>query len=403
MVKKQLVIILSIILLFSSCNNDPLIVDEPVEKVIKIASVSPLTGSLASYGNAVRNGCEMAINEKVDDFAKLGFQLQFKPMDDKADPTLAMKVAEELANDKEVFGLVGHLTSSATIPASKYYSKYQLALVSPSATVDQITERGLDNTNRIVAKNSTQAKFAADFAINSLKVKTATVICDGDNYGQGIAEAFQTTFQQLGGTVKSFEFVKLKQIDFSNVSKLIKSSNPDIVFYGGYANEAGLLLKELRAAGITSKFMGADGIDSTDMVKFSGENVIGTYYTSVVPDFRLTEKGKPWAEKYKSIYKIDPENYAAYGYDSMTLLLNATIEAIDANNGGFPLRVQVCRTLRLTKNFDGISTKVNFNYSGDNMDASIFMFRFDEQKYPGTLIKRESIADLIKKNLTTTN
>jgi branched-chain amino acid transport system substrate-binding protein len=266
---------------------------------VKIASVSPLSGSQAAIGESIKNGAKLALTERSDEFKKLNINLQFSPQDDQADPKVGVSVAQKLIADKDVLGVVGHYNSGVAIPSSEIYKNVNLAMVSPANTAVAVTERGYEDVNRICTRDDVQGPVAADFALSDLSAKTAFVIHDKTTYGQGVADEFKKRFADKGGTVAGYEGITAGESDFSGVLNKVAQVKPDVVYFGGMYPEGSLIIKQMKEKNITAKFIGPDGMDSAEVVKIAGDSSKGIYYTTMAADVSLTEEGRAWAEKYK--------------------------------------------------------------------------------------------------------
>lgn len=365
-------------------------------EVVKIASVTPLSGSQAALGESIKNGAKLALTERIEEFKKLGIDLQFSPQDDQADPKVGVSVAQRLIADKDVLGVVGHWNSGVAIPSSEVYKNVNLVMVSPANTAVAVTERGLEGVNRICTRDDVQGPAAADFALSDLSAKTAFVIHDKTTYGQGVADEFKKRFADKGGTIAGYEGITAGESDFSGVLNKVASVKPDVVYFGGIYPEGSLIIKQMREKHIEAKFIGPDGMDSEEVIKIAGDSAKGIYYTTMAADITLTDAGKTWAEKYKKEIGKAPENYSAYGYDAMNVLLDGLKKAIEDNGNKKPTQAQVTKAVRAIQGFKGIATNVTFNSKGDNEDAKMFITEFKEVKYPAEVVKTIIAKDYLK-------
>lgn len=363
---------------------------------VKIATVTPLSGSQAAIGESIKNGAQMALEERVEEFKKYNVDLKLSPQDDQADPKMGVSVAQKLIVDSSVFAVVGHYNSGVAIPASEVYKKGSLVMVSPANTAVSITERGLEGVNRICTRDDVQGPVAADFALKDLAAKTVFIIHDKTTYGQGIADEFKKRIEDKGGKVVGYEGITAGEADFNGVLNKVVSSKPDVLYFGGIYPEGSLLIKQMREKNITAKFIGADGMDSGEVIKIAGDSAIGAYYTSISSDVTITEQGKAWAEKYKQKFKKTPENWTVYGYDAMNVVLDALKKGIENNGSKMITKEQLIKEVRGTKGFSGIAAKVTFNAKGDNEDAVMYVSEFKEAKYPPTVVKTVEAKEYIK-------
>lgn len=365
-------------------------------QVIKIATCTPLSGSQAAIGESIKNGAQMALEERVEEFKKLNIDLKLAAQDDQADPKLGVSIAQKLIVDKDVLGVVGHYNSGVTIPASEIYKKENLPMISPGSTGVAVTERGLENVNRICTRDDVQGPVGADFALKTLGARTAFIIQDKTTYGQGVADEFKKTFEQNGGNIVGYEGITAGESDFNGVLNKVSSVNPDVVYFGGIYPEGSLIIKQMKEKNIQAKFIGPDGMDSSEVVKIAGESAVGVYYTSISADITITDAGKEWAKKYQTKFGKAPENWSIYGYDAMNTMLNGIKKAIEDNGGKKPSREQVVKAVRGIKGFEGVATKVTFNSKGDNEDAVMYVCQFKEAKYPSTVVKSVTAKEYLK-------
>ena len=393
--KKVLSLLVSMILVLTIVAGSVSAMAEATLPVIKIASSTPLSGSQAAMGETIKNGIELALNERVEEFKALGFDLQFVPQDDQADPKVGVSVAQRLIEDKDVLAIIGHWNSGVAIPSSEVYNQGGLCMVSPANTATAVTDRGLPVVNRICARDDAQGPAGADF-LYGLGLTSVYIIQDKTAYGQGVAEEFKKRFEAIGGSVLGYEGITAGEADYSAVEEMIRASGAQAVYFGGIYPEGALMIKQLKEKGVEVTFMGPDGMDSAELVNIAGDAVIGTYYTSTAADVSGTEKGAAFAAAYLAKYGHNPEGYAAYGYDAMNVALDGIKKAIADNGGALPTREQVATTIRATKDFEGMATKVSFNEIGDNTEATVYVLGFTEAKYPPEVIKAISVSEYFK-------
>lgn len=352
--------------------------------VIKIASQSPLSGGSSVQGEAIKLGGQMALDERKEEFKKLGFDLQFVPYDDQGDQKKGVANAEMIGADKAILAVLGHMNSGVSIPSSVVYEKYNIPMVSPANTATEVTDRKLKAVNRVVARDDFQGPAGAEYAVKTVAAKNIFVIQDKTSYGQGLAEAFKTAAEGLGATIAGYEGITVGEKDFNGVLNQVLSKKPDFIFFGGLYNEGGLIVKQAREKGITVPIMGGDALDSSAMVDLAGDKLVDVLYSSVSTD--MTKSNKDWADKYKEKFSKSVENYSAYAYDAMNVILNGVNKAIKDNGGKLPARDKVRDAVRATTDFEGVATKVSFDDKGDNEYAKVFIYKFEGPTYPGTMI-----------------
>ncbi|MEK4229403.1 branched-chain amino acid ABC transporter substrate-binding protein [Solibacillus sp. FSL H8-0538] len=354
-------------------------------KVIKIAGQLPLSGGVSVTGESLRLGAQLKLDEEIEKFKELGYTLQFETYDDQSDPKKGVSNANIIGADESILAIVGHYNSGVAIPSSEVYDKYNLAMLTPGATATDVTDRGLKTVNRIVGRDDAQGPAAAKYAIETLGAKKIFIIQDKTAFGTGVAEAFKGAAEQLGAEILAFEGITVGEKDFNGVINQVLSKKPDLIYFGGLYSEAGIILKQAREKGITIPFMGADALDSSGLVDIAGDAVVNTFITSVAGSTASSESGLKFVEKYESTYNKKVEAFSVYGYDTMGVILNAVEQAIEENDGGLPTREQVAEKIRATKDYQGALANVTFDEKGDNVNAKIYLFKFDEPVYPGVL------------------
>ena len=370
--------------------------DNAAANVIKIASVTPLSGSQAALGENIKLGAQMAFDEKKAEIEKLGFTLQFAPQDDQADPKIGVAVAQKLLADKDVLAVDGHFNSGVAIPSSEIYAKDNLCMVSPANTAVGITDRKLPSVNRICARDDVQGPLGADFAAKDLGAKTIFVIHDKTTYGQAIADEVKGRAPKSGMEVVGYEGITSGESDFSAVLNKVAVVKPDAVYFGGIYPEGSLLIKQMNEKGIKAKFIGPDGMDDPEVVKIAGAASIGSFYTSPAADIARTPKGKEWVDRFKAKFGKEPSNWSAYGYDAMNVILTGLKDAIAANGGKKPTRLQVSTAVRAVKGLEGITSTISFDEKGDNKGAKLYVAEFKTATYPPTVVKEITAGEFVK-------
>lgn len=354
---------------------------------VTIATMSPLSGSSADLGASIRYGAELAIKDRAADLEKAGLKVGFLAMDDQGKPEQGTQLAEQLITKKEVVALVGTLHSGVAIPVSQKLSSENLVMVSPANTATQVTDRKLPNMNRIVARDDMQGPTAAKYIQTDLKAKSVFIIHDKTPYGQGLAEEVRKAATANGLKVDAFEGISVGEKDFSAVITKLRGAGSEAVFFGGMYSEAAQILKQMKEKGVTAKFVGADGLDSADLVKLSGDAANNVYFTSVAADPMKTAEGQAWAKRYAEFAKKPADGFAAYGYDATQVVLEALLSYAKANPGKTPARKDLSEQVRKTSNLKGVASKVTFDEKGDNKQAEVYIFQIQNNKYPGVQVK----------------
>ena len=337
---------------------------------IKIATQSPLSGGQAALGEGIKLGAQLALDKLKGNLTKQGFKVELVPFDDQAKPDVGVANAKNIIADKDILVVIGHLNSGVAIPSSEVYKEVDLAMISPANTNERITDRGYSNINRVCGRDDVQGPVGAEFAAQTLKVKSVYVIHDKTTYGQGVAEAFKADLEKKGVKVVAFEGTEEKS-NFDPIITPIKAKNPDLVYFGGIYDQAAPFFKQAREKGVKSKFLGPDGIDSSDLVKIAGKAVVGIYYTTAAAP-STSAQAKQFGDDFKKKFGKNPEPYAAEAYVATAIALKALESA--ATGGKVPTRVAVATAIRKVK-YTGMTGSIEFDDKGDPKKASYYVMQ----------------------------
>ncbi len=338
---------------------------------IKIATQSPLSGGQAALGEGIKLGAQLALEKFKGGLTKMGFKVELVPFDDQAKPDVGVANAKNIIADKDILVVIGHLNSGVAIPSSEVYKEVNLAMISPANTNPTITDRGYPNIYRVCGRDDVQGVVGGEFAHSTLKVKTAYVIHDKTTYGQGVAEFFKADAEKKGIKILGFEGTEEKS-NFDPIITPIKAKHPDLIYFGGIYEQAGAFFKQAREKGVKSKFLGPDGMDSSDLAKIAGKAVVGMHYTSVAGPVSVYPQAKQFADEYKKKFGKNPEPFAAQAYDSTAIAIKA-LEAA-AKGGKMPTRDSVTAAIRAVHH-TGITGSVQFDEKGDPKKALYFVLR----------------------------
>ncbi len=341
--------------------------------VVKIASISPLSGSSSNLGIQIKNGALLAVNEMKPAFAKAGMTLSLVAYDDQADPATGTAAARRVIADKAILGVVGTLNSGVVIPASAVLAPSHIAVVSPANTNEKVTDRGLSNMNRICARDDAQGPAGGDFVVEDLKAKKVYVLNDKTPYGQGLAEQAELEMKAKGATIVQSEGVASEERDFTAIITKIATLKPDAIYFGGLYGQVGPFAQQLRTKGITIPVVGGDGYDSDDLVKLAGTGANNIYFTTVAPPVDAVPAAKAVADRYKKAFGGDIQGFGVMSYDSAKLLLTATLNAYKTAGNKVPTRTQVETAVRKGSFKDLVTGEVKFDKNGDRTAAKMYV------------------------------
>jgi branched-chain amino acid transport system substrate-binding protein len=347
-------------------------------EVIKIGHVAPLSGAQAHYGKDNENGVRMAIEELNSQNIQIGgkpVRFEIQAEDDAADPKQGTAAAQKLC-DAKVAGVVGHLNSGTTIPASKVYNDCGIPHVTGAATNPNLTKPGYKTTYRIIANDNALGAALALYAADKLKLKKVAIIDDRTAYGQGVAEVFKKTAQSKGMTVVDEQFTNDKATDFMAILTAIKAKGPDAIFYGGMDPQAGPMLRQMDQLGMSNvKYFGGDGICTSEIIKLAAgakslENVIcaeGGASLGKMPG------GTAWKQKYDSKYPNQFQVYSPYTYDATFVLVDAMKRANSADPKVYTPKLAEA-------NYQGVTANIAFEPNGELKNAATTLYTYKGAK-----------------------
>jgi branched-chain amino acid transport system substrate-binding protein len=343
--------------------------------VIRIGHVAPMSGPSAHLGKDNENGARMAIDELnaagvVINGKKV--RLELISEDDAADPKQGAAVAQKLV-DAKVAGVIGHLNSGTTIPASKIYSDAGVPQISPSATNPKYTRQGFKTAFRVVADDVQLGSMLGKYAVQTLKAKSIAVIDDRTAYGQGVAEEFTKAAEAAGAKIVGKEYTTDKATDFNAILTNIKGKSPEVVFFGGMDSVAGPMLKQMKSLGIKSRFMGGDGACTTDMSKFAGDalgdNVVFCAEAGGVEGASKAALDE-FLAKYKAKYNTEVKLYAPYVYDAVKVMVMAMVNANSSDPAKYLPR------LAATSDYNGVTGPISFDEKGDIKNGALTLMTY---------------------------
>jgi branched-chain amino acid transport system substrate-binding protein len=332
----------------------------PARRLVRIATLSPLSGDQSGTGEAIALGARLAALELRRDLRRKGLAVEVVTLDDRADVETGVGAAQRIVADPRIVTVVGPLNSDVALSVAPIFREGMVAMISPSSTHPALTELGYPNVFRVCGRDDVQGDLAARFARDSLGATTVWIAHDGTTYGRGIAEFFQESAERRGVRVLGYDGIG------DDVSPALlaamKEKAPDVVYFGGSYERAAPLFKEAREAGIAAKFLGSDGIDAADFAKLAGAAAVGVYYTSVGGPVAVHPRARAFAYDYKKKFGKKPEPFSAQAYDAAAIALKAILAATD--DGAAPSREAVIAAIHPIRYF-GYSSIIAFDERGD--------------------------------------
>ncbi len=347
-------------------------------QVVKIGHVAPISGAQAHFGKDNENGVRMAIEELNAQNISIGgkrIRFEIQAEDDAADPKQGTAAAQKLC-DAKVAGVVGHLNSGTTIPASKVYNDCGIPHVTGAATNPNLTKPGYKTTFRIIANDNSLGAGLAFYAADALKLKRVAIIDDRTAYGQGVAEVFKRTAQAKGMQIVDEQFTTDKATDFMAILTAIKSKNPDAIFYGGMDPQAGPMLRQMEQLGLSNvKYFGGDGICTSEIAKLAAgaktlNNVVCAEGGS---SLQKMPGGTAWKAKYDAKYPGQFQVYSPYTYDATFLIVDAMKRANSVDPKVYTAKLA-------ESNFKGVTSTIQFESNGEMKNPAITLYVYKDGK-----------------------
>ncbi len=373
---KLTLVALSAVALLAACGKK--------DETIKIGHVAPTSGAIAHLGKDNELGARMAIDELNAKGFKIGdkvVKFSLLAEDDAADPKQGTAAAQKLV-DAKVNGVIGHLNSGTSIPASKIYSDAGIPQISPSATNPKFTNQGYKTTFRVVANDIHLGGTLGRYAVETLKGQSIAVIDDRTAYGQGVADEFKKAVEAKGGKIVGHEFTTDKATDFAAILTKLKASNPDVLFFGGMDAVAGPMLKQAKQLGMKVKFMGGDGICTGELSKLAGDGMEDGQVVCAEAG-GVEGEGKAAMDKFYADFeaknKVKVQVYSPYVYDAVMVMAAAMQKAGSADPAKY------LPVLAKTEGYKGVTGVISFDEKGDIKNGALTLYTYKAGK-------REQIA-----------
>jgi branched-chain amino acid transport system substrate-binding protein len=335
---------------------------------ITIAVAGPMTGGEATFGRQMKNGAEQAVADFNAGKGVMGKKLKLEVGDDACDPKQARSVAEKLAGAKIPF-VAGHYCSSSSIPASEAYAEGNVLQITPASTNPQFTERGLWNTFRVCGRDDQQGAVAGAYIAKNFKGKNVAVVHDKTTYGKGLADETKNALNKAGVKEKLYEAYNKGDKDFTALVSKLKLNAIDLVFVGGYHQESGLILRQMRDQGLKTVLMAGDALADKEFASITGAAGEGVLFT-FGPDPRKKQTAAAIVKKFKD-KNIDPEGYTLYSYAAIQVWAQAVEKA------GTTDAKKVAQTMK-AGTWDTVLGKISYTPKGDITVIDYVVYKWDK-------------------------
>jgi branched-chain amino acid transport system substrate-binding protein len=347
------------------------------QKIVKIGAIVPLTGPAAAPGNEMNNAVLLAA-EEWNAANKMGaYTIVVDSKDDASDPKQAVSAAHALMSDPQVVAVVAHLNSGCFLPASKIYHDAGVIAMSGATTNPQITQQGFPEIFRVCTTDLVQGQLTAR-SLKELGFSRLAVLHDKTQYGMGLAEVVRDTAGQIGMQVVGFDGIDVGEKDFRALLTKIKDQKPDVVYFGGMYDEAGLLVNQMRALQMNQQFVSDDGAFGQDFVDAGGEATEGAIVSMVGTPLTELKAADEFMRKYEQRFGMKIQNYGPYAYDVANILLTAVSRVIEQK--GRPDKAAIIEEARRTDH-DGVIGHTSFDERGDTKNKIITLYRVEKAQF----------------------
>ncbi|KRP93689.1 ABC transporter [Bradyrhizobium pachyrhizi] len=336
---------------------------------ITIAVAGPITGGESAFGRQMKNGAEMAVEQINASGGVLGKKLTLDIEDDACDPKQARSVAEKVAAAKIPF-VAGHFCSSSSIPASEAYADGGVLQITPASTNPLFTERKLWNVARVCGRDDQQGQVAARYITKHFSGKNIAILNDKTTYGKGLADETKKALNKAGIAEKMYESYNKGDKDFNAIVSRLKRDSIDLVYVGGYHQEAGLILRQMRDQGLKTVLMSGDALADKEFASITGAAGAGTLFT-FGPDPRKKSTAAAIVNKFKA-KNIDPEGYTLYTYAAVQVWMQAATKVGTIN----PKKVM--DTIK-AGSWDTVIGTLEYDAKGDIKQLDYVVYRWDDK------------------------
>jgi branched-chain amino acid transport system substrate-binding protein len=342
------------------------------DKSTPVAVVGPITGQYASFGAQMKNGGELAVEDINAAGGVFGKKLDLEIGDDACDPKQAVAVANQMTGNNVAL-VAGHYCSGSSIPASKVYAEANMVQISPASTNPAFTDnRAGPNIYRVCGRDDQQGGVAGKYIASHFADKNVAFVHDKTAYGKGLADETKKAMNEAGKQEAMYEAITAGEKDYSALVSKLKQANIDLVYFGGYHTEAGLIIRQMRDQGMNTILMGGDALITQEFWSITGPAGEGTLMT-FSPDPRKNPAAAEVVKRFKD-KGIEPEGYVLYTYAALQAWKQAAEKAKSIESA------DVVKAMNDTE-FDTVIGKFKFNEKGDPNLPPYAVYRWSNGTY----------------------
>lgn len=338
---------------------------------ITIGLVAPLTGPVAAYGDQVKNGAEAAVEVINKDGGIKGEKVVLKLTDDAGDPKQGVSAANQLVGEGVKF-VVGPVTSGVAMAASDVFAENGVLMVTPTATSPDLTNRGLTNVLRTCGRDDQQAEVAAAYVVKNLKDKKVAIVDDKGTYGKGLADSFKKAINAGGVKEVSHNSLTPGEKDLSALVTRLKSDGAEVIYFGGYHPEGGLLARQLADAGVKALIIGGEGLSNTEYWAIGNQAAAGTLFTNATDALKNPDSAQ-------AVEALKAKGIPA---EAFTLNAFAAVQVLKAGieKAGKDDPAAVAAALKGGEAIPTAIGKLTYGEAGDLTSPSFSLFKWEDGK-----------------------
>jgi branched-chain amino acid transport system substrate-binding protein len=331
---------------------------------IRIGVAGPFSGSAAAFGEMIRKGAELKLEEINGAGGIDGKTVVAQWEDDKGDTTEAANVSRKLASDKSISLVIGHFNSTCSNAGKEEYNRKGVLQFSPGSTNVKVCV-GSPWTFRNLYRDDFQGQLLARYSKETLGAKTAAVFYDNDDYGKGLMQSCKEEAAKIGlELLEPISYVRERTQDFKPLVEQVKDKAPDVIIVCGLYNEAALIAKSRTDIGLDAPILGGDGVMNEKFIELGGKSAEGCYVFTpflfeVVQD---DPKAKAFQESFLKKYGKAPDTWAALTYDAVGMALEAVAKV---GTDRTKIRDHMAAIQSADKAYVGVTGKTFFDKEGD--------------------------------------
>jgi branched-chain amino acid transport system substrate-binding protein len=357
-------------------------------ETIRIGQSTGLTGPLPDPGLDIAQAAELAIDDLNAAGGFEGHEWELVTEDGACDGDAATVVGNKFAADPTIIAIQGGMCTGETLALIPILTEARIPFVSASSTNPAVTSAACDVCNRVALSDKLQADVDAAYIYNVLGITEVAVMHDNGDYGLGLAELFQTAFELLGGTIVDFQGVQVGDTDFRAALTLVAASEPELIFFGGYSTEAGLITIQMDEVGLEDAvFFSDDGTYTAQYLDTAGDAAEGAYASFVAGD-EVADANAAFDAAYETKFGVAPDDLGPFhgqAYDAVNLLAEAIMSVAvtdDAGEGYLIIeREAVIAAVRGTSGLQGLMGIMTCNAIGDCGAGGIQIFQVQDEAW----------------------